>query len=224
MSADRLIIEHIYTRDDVADPGSGRYLSVSSQLAAQRIGSEVGFIQGFFTASGYRTLPVKVRRIVLAGNARLGLAAGFPRVVQVTNPDGSVSEQTVEDLPQAERFFAGGDSTVRGFAPDTLGTPATIDPGGFPIGGNGLMIFNAEIRAQVQGPVTAVGFIDTGNVWVQPSDIRFSELRSAVGFGVRYKSPVGPIRVDLGFKVHREVVAGQLEGLTALHLSFGQTF
>jgi outer membrane protein insertion porin family len=212
------------TRDDVADPGSGRYLSVSSQLAAQSIGSEVGFIQGFFTASSYRTLPIKARRIVLAGNARLGLAAGFPRVVQVTNPDGSVSQQTVEDLPQAERFFAGGDSTVRGFAPDSLGTPATIDSGGFPIGGTGLMIFNAEVRAQVQGPVTAVGFFDTGNVWVQPSDIRFSELRSAVGFGVRYKSPVGPIRVDLGFKVHREVVAGQLEGLTALHLSFGQTF
>jgi len=58
---------------------------------------------------------------------------------------------TVADLPASERFFAGGDTTVRGFALDRLGTPPTISAGGFPTGGNGLMIFNAEIRTTLFG-------------------------------------------------------------------------
>jgi outer membrane translocation and assembly module TamA len=49
-------------------------------------------------------------------------------------------------------------------------------------------------------------------------------LRSAVGFGLRYKSPVGPIRLDIGFKIHPQIIAGRREGLTALHVSFGQAF
>src|SRR5262249_38309575 len=128
------------------------------------------------------------------------------------------------DLPASERFFAGGDTTVRGFALDRLGTPQTIDTEGFPIGGNGVVIFNAELRTPVRGNLGVVGFIDTGNVFAHTSDIDFGELRSAVGFGLRYKSPVGPIRLDLGFKVHREEIAGSREPLTALHISLGQAF
>jgi len=130
----------------------------------------------------------------------------------------------IEELPQSERFFAGGDTTVRGFALDTLGTPATIDKNGFPIGGNGVVLFNAELRVPVGRGVGFVGFLDTGNVFAQVSDIYLGDLRSSAGFGVRYKSPVGPIRIDLGFKLRREVVAGQLERLTALHISFGEAF
>ena len=70
-----------------------------------------------------------------------------------------------------------------------------------------------------------VGFIDTGNVFARASDIDLGELRSAVGFGIRYKSPIGPIRVDVGFKTHREdIVAGTPESLMALHISLGQAF
>ena len=70
----------------------------------------------------------------------------------------------------------------------------------------------------------AVGFFDSGNVFAHASDIDLTELRGAVGFGIRYKSPVGPIRVDLGFKLHREEIAGSREALTALHISLGQAF
>jgi outer membrane translocation and assembly module TamA len=50
-------------------------------------------------------------------------------------------------------------------------------------------------------------------------------LRTAVGFGLRYRSPIGPIRIDLGFKLHRDQIApGVREGLTALHISLGQAF
>jgi outer membrane protein insertion porin family len=160
----------------------------------------------------------------LAGNASLGVATAFAREVSTTDSQGNVIIQTVEDLPASERFFAGGDTSVRGFALDTVGTPETLDKDGFPIGGNGLVVFNAEVRAPVRGNLSAVGFIDAGNVFAHATDIDLTELRSAVGFGFRYKSPVGPIRVDLGFKVRREEIAGRREGLTALHISLGQAF
>ena len=210
-------------RDNLVEPGSGQYFSVSGQLAAPSIGSEVGFTKTFVTAQSFRTLP-RGNRFVLAGQARLGLANGFGRTVQVTGPNGEFETEVLDDLPASERFYGGGDTTVRGFALDTLGTPDTIDEDGFPLGGNAIVIFNAELRALVRGPFSAVGFLDIGNVFRRASDVRLGDLRSAVGFGVRYRSPVGPIRVDLGFKTHPEVVAGRLERRTALHITLGQAF
>jgi translocation and assembly module TamA len=199
------------TRDDQVDPASGEYMSGNGQIAARALGSEVGFVKSFVTAQLFRTLPT-ANRIVLAGNARLGMATGFT---------------TLEQLPASERFFAGGDTTVRGFALDRLGVrhvPSqpgdTVDSEGLPIGGNGLVIFNAELRAGVGGGSQLVGFFDTGNVFARAAEIDFGELRSAVGGGVRYKSPFGPIRFDLGFKVRRQPG----EGLTAWFVSFGQAF
>jgi outer membrane protein insertion porin family len=211
------------TRDDLVDPGAGEYLSANIQLAGRRIGSEVGLAKTYLRAQLFRTMPGG-KRFVLAGNATLGMAAGFPRDVLTTDAQGHVTTETIEDLPASERFFAGGDTTVRGFALDALGTPQTIGQNGFPIGGNGMAIFNLELRAPVRGAIGAVGFFDSGNVFAHASDIDLTELRSAVGIGIRYKSPVGPIRVDLGFKLHREEVAGFREGLTALHISLGQAF
>ena len=72
----------------------------------------------------------------------------------------------------------------------------------------------------MQGGLGVVGFVDTGNVFARASFIDFTELRSAVGGGVRYKSPVGPIRIDLGFKIHPQPG----ESLTAWYVSFGQAF
>jgi len=211
------------TRDDAVAPGTGHYLSANGQLAARGIGSQVGFVKGFFTAQAFRTLP-HTNRIVLAGNARLGIATGFPRDLVTTDANGQVVVSEERDLPVSERFFAGGDTTIRGFALDSVGSPDTISEAGFPNGGNGLVIFNAELRAPVWGPLGAVAFVDTGSVFARATEINLGELRTAVGFGVRVKSPVGPIRIDVGFKLHREEIGGVLEGRTALHISFGQAF
>src|SRR6185503_2811771 len=107
------------------------------QLAGNAIGSEVGFVKSFVTAQAFHTIR-GTNRLVLAGNARLGMATGFT---------------TGEQLPASERFFAGGDTTVRGFALDRLDVrhvPAqpknTLDQEDVPISGNGLVIFNAELR------------------------------------------------------------------------------
>jgi outer membrane protein insertion porin family len=217
------------TRDDVLDPGAGGYLSANGQIAARRIGSEVGLAKTFLTAQAFRTLPHS-RRMVLAGNVRVGLATGFPRDVVrtdglgqvVVGNDGQPIVDRVEDLPASERFFAGGD-TMRGFALDQLGTASTIK-NGVAIGGNALIIVNAELRAPVRGGFGIVGFFDTGNVFARTTDINLGELRSAAGFGLRYKSPIGPIRVDLGFKLRRHTIDGRREDLTAFHISLGQAF
>jgi outer membrane protein insertion porin family len=210
------------TRDDAVDPTRGEYASASGQLAGRAIGSEIGFAKGFFTGQLFRAIP-HTNRIVFAGNARLGLAAGFPR--EVRNNDGQA--ELVLDLPQSERFYAGGDTTVRGFYLDRVGTrhiPSqpddTLDADLLPVGGNGLVIFNAELRVPVAGGLGVVGFVDSGNVFARATKIDLAELRTAVGSGVRYKSPFGPIRVDLGFKVNRQPG----EGLTAWFISFGQAF
>ena len=211
------------TRDDAVDPSRGEYASVSGQLAGRAIGSEIGLGKSFLTAQAFRTLP-HTNRIVLAGSARVGLAAGFPREVV----DSLGNRAVIRDLPQSERFYAGGDTTVRGFLLDQLGvrhTPAdpehdTIDSRGFAVGGNGLVILNAELRAPIAHGFGVVGFVDAGNVFAAVSEIDPGEFRSAVGSGVRYKSPFGPIRFDLGFKVHRQPG----EALTAWFISFGQAF
>jgi outer membrane protein insertion porin family len=138
---------------------------------------------------------------------------------------GFVQDGSRLELPASERFFAGGDTTVRGFALDQLGAPATLDPSGLALGGNAVVIFNAELRVPVRWGLGMVGFLDAGNVFRRTSEIDLAELRSAVGFGFRYRSPVGPIRVDLGFKTTREQIApGRRESGSSLHISLGQAF
>jgi outer membrane protein insertion porin family len=105
-----------------------------------------------------------------------------------------------------------------------VGAPETITPQGFPRGGNGLLILNAELRIPVWKDFGAALFSDGGNVFERVTDFDPSELRGSVGFGVRYRSPIGPIRVDLGFKMDRRLIAGELEKRTALHFSIGQAF
>jgi outer membrane protein assembly factor BamA len=212
------------TRNDTADPTSGGYLSASGELAALAIGSEASFLKSYFTAQTFR-LVTRSTGVLFAGSARLGL--GFPREAVLKDEqgrnevggDGRAIILPVDDLPASERFFAGGDTTVRGFALDRLGTPDTIKDGS-PTGGSAVIIFNGELRVSVPGNAQIVGFVDSGNVFRRVGDLDLGELRAAVGFGGRYRSPVGPIRVDIGFKVHREPG----EGALALHVSLGQAF
>jgi outer membrane protein assembly complex protein YaeT len=211
------------TRDDALDPSRGFFLSAEGSLAARALGGQVGFIKSYLQAHAYRRLPVG-QRIVAAGRIAVGLADGFPRPVTVTAPDGTVTEETIEDLPASERFFAGGDTTMRGFALDSVGTPETITATGFPKGGNGLLLLNAELRVPVWKDLGAAFFVDTGNVYERVTQIDLGELRAAVGFGLRYRSPIGPLRFDVGFKVDRREIAGQLEPRRAYHVSFGQAF
>ena len=204
------------TRTDPLDPESGSFIAADQTLAARAYGSEVGFIKATLEGKSFLRLPVR-RRVVLALAGRAGAAHGFTRTV------GAVVVR--DQLPASERFFAGGDTTVRGFSLDRLGDAATITSSGFPTGGNGFVVLNAEIRASVTAALQGVVFVDAGNVYPLASQLSLTRLRPSAGFGVRYRSPVGPIRVDWGFNLNRrELVPGTLERGNIFHVSLGQAF
>jgi outer membrane protein assembly factor BamA len=214
------------TRDDVVEPTRGAFLSGEGAMATRGLGGQVGFLKSYLQGYWFTRVP-RTRGVVFATRASAGLADGFPRQAQATDADGLPIEgvfETIEDLPASERFFAGGDTTIRGFALDTVGVPKTISPRGFPRGGNGLLILNAELRVPVWKEVGAVLFVDGGNVWERVTDFDIGELRGSLGFGLRYRSPIGPVRVDLGFKMDRRMVAGDLESRRVLHFAIGQAF
>jgi len=218
-------------RDNILDPTAGVLLSADAELASQNIGSEVGFAKTFLQATGFRRVTRRAR-IVLAGRVQVGLARGFPRLVQqrsadglpLTGDDGQILTTTVADLPAGRRFFAGGSTTVRGFQQDRLGVPAILNDAGLSNGGNGLVIMNGEVRTRLFSTVSLVGFLDGGNVFKRVGDIRPGDFRGAAGLGLRYRSPLGPLRLDFGFKLDRRLVAGKRERGWEFHLSIGEAF
>ena len=214
------------TRDDVVDPSSGLFLSGEGTLAARALGGEVGFIKSYTQALVFHRLPGK-RRLVVAGRVALGLADGFPREALELDVDGRPIDGqfvTVEDLPASERFYAGGDSTIRGFPLDSVGAARTITPAGFPRGGNAVILLNGELRFPVWSDFGGALFVDAGNVFERTTQLDLGNLRGSVGFGARYRSPIGPVRLDIGFKLDRRKNAIPPEGLTGIHFSIGHAF
>jgi outer membrane protein assembly factor BamA len=203
------------TRDDLIAPRHGTLLSADGTLAAQAIGSQVTFVKLFLQSFVYRQIADS--RTVFAGGLRLGLARPKQEIVE---------GELVQDLPASERFYAGGDTTIRGFARDSVGAPSTLAADGFPHGGDAEIILNAELRMPVKGPIGAVMFVDGGNVFSRVSDLNMGELRWSVGFGGRYVSPIGPLRLDIGFPTDRHEIGntGTLEKRFQIHFSMGHAF
>ncbi len=186
------------TRDNPFDPRNGILAGVTMKVASAALLSEASFVKLVFNGSIYHELS---KTFVLAAALRSGVARAW----------GSS-----EILPLAERFFLGGRSTVRGYAQDTLG------PRGFegnPTGGNAFFETNLELRTSLGKGIGVVTFLDSGNVWQKIGEIDGS-LKHAVGLGLRYDTPVGPLRVDYGYKLKKE------EGLSRseIFFSIGQAF
>ena len=205
------------TRNDGLDPERGTFMTLDGDLAMRAIGSQVGFARTFLQAFNFQRLPT-ARRIVLGLGGRVGVARGFER---------EVNGDRFAELPASERFFTGGDSSVRGFSLDRLGNEDTINPEtGFPVGGNAVIVVNSELRVSVRQRWQAVGFLDAGNVFLRASDLDVTDLRPAAGVGVRYFAPlIGTVRLDIGVNLdRRELVPGKPEQGVLLHVSFGQAF
>jgi outer membrane protein assembly factor BamA len=208
-------------RDDLLDPTAGGLMSFDTEVALRSIGSEVGFAKVFGQAFGFRRL-TRVNRVVIGGRVQVGVARGFTRLVTV--PATNTTTEVVADLPVGRRFFAGGSTTVRGFQQDRLGVPGVLNPDGLSNGGNGVIILNGEVRTQLWRDIAVVGFVDGGNVFARAGDMSLRELRGAAGVGLRYRSPLGPLRLDLGFKFDRRIVSGKRERGWEFHLSIGEVF
>jgi outer membrane protein assembly factor BamA len=204
--------------NEALDPSHGTQVIATADIAMRAIGSQVGFVKTYLQGFFYRQLPVPRRRVVLALGARVGLAHGFNQEIE---------GETVNGLPANERFFAGGDTSVRGFALDRLGNERTISATtGFPTGGNSVVVFNSELRANLFGGFQGIGFLDAGNVFPLASDLDFTDLRPAAGIGLAFKSQrIGLARVDLGFNLNpQEFVPGSRERRWVIHFLLGQPF
>jgi outer membrane protein insertion porin family len=192
------------TRDDPLEPHRGRFLGADLQLSVGALGGD-SFMKGFFQSATYERLGA---RTVLALSARLGLG----RTLGTGEPLG---------LPFPERFFAGGDFGPRGFKVDTLGPLAPGTDGAlFPTGGNALVLGGAELRTSLSRAFSLGTFVDVGNVYTLVRDIDLGDLRYSAGLGLRYKTPLGPLRVDWGYKLNRQ--AG--ESPYRFHFTIGNAF
>jgi outer membrane protein assembly complex protein YaeT len=129
------------------------------------------------------------------------------------------------NVPFAKKYFLGGATSVRGWGRYEL---SPLSEGGYPVGGNSLFAFSSEARVGLTGSVGAVVFLDGGNVWSKFSEVSLSDLRYASGAGLRYQTPVGPIRFDLGYQLNPIpglLVNGEPQKRRwRIHFSIGQAF
>jgi translocation and assembly module TamA len=206
------------TRDNALDEHSGVLNSIELDFNSSKLGSNVDFAKLTAQAAIYRE---KFHHIVWADSIRLGLAQPF----------------NSSFVPLSESFFTGGGNSLRGFPLDGAGpqNSVLICPNGqstgcdnpdqirVPAGGNEELIINAEARIPVplkQG-LSVVPFYDGGNVFPLVGFHDFTSLYSNnVGIGVRYATPIGPIRFDLGQNLN------PVNGIksTNYFISIGQAF
>lgn len=121
------------------------------------------------------------------------------------------------EIPRNVRFFAGGPGSVRGFRLNRLGP---LDSDDDPVGGNSLIEGSTELRFPIAGQLWGALFLDFGNVYSTPFTYHLDDLRYAAGPGIRYLTPIGPIRLDIGFVIDPR----SNEDFARLEFSIGQAF
>ncbi len=153
------------------------------------LGSDTSFAQASVTLRAVRTVTDKTR---LLGHFAYGVT-------------------TVDDfnlLPLGERFFAGGDRSVRGYKYQSL---SPEDAEGNAIGGRFMIAAGIEVERMIRGNYGVAGFIDTGNA----SDDTLPELKTGIGLGLRYRAPIGMVRLDVAHPLDDD------EHDYRLHISIG---
>ena len=185
------------TRDYFADPSRGMFGLASFSYFFPVVNTGANFVK---LRGQYIYYWSPWRRLTAVNSLRLG------GIVQV---DGTA-------VPRPELFFIGGDYSIRGFQQDMAGP---LGAGDVPIGQKVRMIWNSELQLRVLGEFKFAGFYDMASA-TDTFRITVPELRHSAGFGLRYITPVGPVRLDYGFILDRR--AG--EGIGRLHFTFGYAF
>jgi outer membrane protein assembly complex protein YaeT len=177
-------------RDDPTDAHKGIYQTIDFSVAAAPFGSQTSFTRLVVKNATYHRIN---RDVVFARSVNFGMMNRFGGL---------------PDIPLPERFFSGGASSHRGFPDNQAGPRDPIT--GFPLGGKAVLMNTFELRFPLLGDnVRGVFFHDAGNVYSSVSDISFryhqrdlndfDYMVHAVGFGIRYRTPIGPIRADIAF-------------------------
>jgi len=185
-------------RDDPLDPHRGAYSSVDAGLATRALASRSNFLRMLGRNSTYH--PVR-RDLVIARSTTFGF----------------LKELDDREIPLPERFFGGGATLHRGFPENQAGPRDLVT--GFPLGGSAILVNQTEARFPLIGEtIGGVLFHDAGNVYrdltklslrVSQRDAQdFNYMVHALGFGVRYRTPIGPIRLDLAYSINSPSFVG----------------
>lgn len=192
--------------DNSNNPRSGHTFAFHVQRAAPYLAGTFQFDE--LTMEGRAYVPLG-KSTDLAGRVRFGtIVANDPL-----------------NIPFSSRYFLGGSTSLRGWGRYEV---APLAPSGLPVGGQTLMELSGEIRFPLRGQFGAVLFVDAGNVW--PGDLHFTlgALRADVGPGLRWSTPVGVVRADVGFQL--TPIAGLLVNGAPetrhwrIHFSIGHAF
>ena len=195
-------------RDNQLVPTRGTYSEIALAYAFPLFQANAEFLKLFARTTLYGS--------IANGRGAVGVRLG---AIHPLGPDSHLPANL--QVPINTRFFAGGANTHRAFARDFLGIPGqTINFEGDPIGGAALVLFNAEYIRKVWWLFSTHIFVDAGNVWASPRDVRFGDIRWGAGLGFSLDTPAGPIRLEYGWKLDREPG----ESVGQLWLSFGVPF
>jgi outer membrane protein assembly complex protein YaeT len=186
-----------------------------------------GYQVAFHTEQAGRIVPGTFKYYAVTLDARHYLPIGRSLVaasrVQVGNIAAANNDPAT--VPFSKKYFLGGATSLRGWGRFEV---SPVGESGVPLGGNSMFAASEELRASLSGSFGVVLFADAGNVWADRSSLSFSDLRYDVGPGLRYQTPVGPIRFDLGYQLNP--IPGLLVNGTPqarrwrLHFSIGQAF
>jgi len=195
------------TADNLLNPTRGFQLGVHAEQAGVLL---PGTFNYYSIAADTRHYQPIGEDFVLATRLQLGNIAA-------TGADAT-------NVPFSKKYFLGGAATLRGWGRYEVGPLSE----GLPIGGNSFLAFSIEGRAHLKGKLGGVLFLDAGNVWEDSGGFALNDLRYAVGPGLRYQTPVGPIRLDVGYQltpIDELLVNGAPQSHRfRIHFSIGQAF
>ncbi|HEX5760997.1 MAG TPA: BamA/TamA family outer membrane protein, partial [Thermoanaerobaculia bacterium] len=173
-------------RDDALDPADGLFASLDLSGSGAFAGSDFDYARAFGQLQLYRGGAARGRRLVWAQSLRLGWARAFGG----------------QELLRFERFFAGGEHSVRGYPTEGLGPREVLGDLERPLGGEVLLVVNEELRMRLPWDLTGLVFLDAGQVWADAADVG-PDLATALGLGLRAPTPVGLLRLDAAFPLDR---------------------
>ncbi|HBL29998.1 MAG TPA: hypothetical protein DD490_24425 [Acidobacteria bacterium] len=191
------------TRDDPIDPAGGLFASLDLSGSGAWVGSDFDYARAFGQASTWRRLSLGGRQLVWAQSVRAGWAHAF----------------SGQELLRAERFFAGGELSVRGYDTESLGPREELGSLVRPLGGEALFVLNQELRVALPFDLTGLVFFDAGQVWDTAGDLG-TDLAKTLGLGLRARLPIGLFRLDVGFPLDRR----EGDESYKLYFGFGNTF
>jgi translocation and assembly module TamA len=188
------------SRDDILNPQKGSHESLIVIPNTSFAGESLTFLNSRFDGAVYRRI----------GEGDRYVAAAFVGL-------GSIIGETRDALPADQRLYAGGGGSLRGYGFQLAGP---LGPNNKPLGGRSLLQFGAELRIKITDSIGIVPFLEAGNVYERPFPKLGGRLLYDTGIGLRYYTPVGPVRFDIATPLQRR----SADSVVQIYISIGQAF